>query len=110
MTLLDRLLGHDWFHEHSDDHRVWQRGRSQQAEITRDLKGMNCPFSLTEVRMTCQNMILEDFKQAADSDWWYREPLKNEYMAGVLRTGLIERARAQEIKQWFAENENVEAV
>ena len=27
------LENHDWFYSYSDDHRVWQKGRDQSADI-----------------------------------------------------------------------------
>ena len=35
---LDLLKSHDWFHEYSDDHSVWKRGREQRARLL-ELKG-----------------------------------------------------------------------
>lgn len=31
----DALTQHDWFYEMSDDHRVWAKGRSNQARMER---------------------------------------------------------------------------
>jgi len=30
--------GHDWYYDYSDDHRVWQRGSQQSANINSMLK------------------------------------------------------------------------
>ena len=105
MTLFQRLANHDWHFEYSDDHRVWKRGREKQQELKRDLKGMNCPFNLAEIRMAATGMILEDFAQDGDTGYYYRSPRKYKNVAGVLKTSLIERARANEIKRWFDANE-----
>ena len=110
MTLLERLTNHDWYYEYSDDHTVWRRGREKSQEIERDLKGMGCPYSISDVRMTVQSMILEDFSQEGNTGYWYRKTNRSPYITGTLKTSLIERARAQKIRQWFAENENAKAV
>jgi len=106
MSLFQRLKNHDWFYGYSDDHRVWRRGRQRQKELARDLEGMNCPYNLAEIRMTVQDMILEDFAEEGDSGYWYRQPRKHKNVAGVLKTSLIERARANEITRWFKEIDN----
>ena len=106
MTLFQRLKNHDWYYGYSDDHRVWQRGRQRQQELIRDLEGMGCPYTLSEIRMTVLDMIAEDFAEEGDTGYWYRQPRKYKNVAGVLRTSLIERARADEITRWFEENEN----
>ena len=108
MTLFQRLKNHDWHYAYSDDHKAWKRGRQRQEELKRDLKGMNCPFNLAEIRMTATSMILEDFAEEGDTGYYYRNPRKYKNVAGVLKTSLIERARANEIKSWFEANEDLD--
>jgi hypothetical protein len=31
--LEELMKSHDWFYDYSDDHRIWERGRTQRAEI-----------------------------------------------------------------------------
>ncbi len=100
-TLLERLKNHDWFYAYSDDHRVWKKGREKEKLLQEDMKNRECPYPLGDVRMTVQNMILEDFVEE-EPDRWYRHPRKYKNVAPTQRHGLIERVRAEEILAWIS--------
>jgi hypothetical protein len=99
-TLLERLRNHDWFYAYSDDHRVWKRGCQALKSLSVDLRQLDCPYDIGDIRMTVQNMILEDFVEE-EPNRWYRTPRKYKNVAPTQRHGLIERARAEEILEWI---------
>ena len=99
-TLLERLTNHDWYYAYSDDHRVWKRGRQRQQALQLELEEARCPYTMSEIRMTVHKMILEDFVEEQPNRW-YRHPRKYKNVAPAQRSGLIERARASEITEWF---------
>ena len=103
-TLFERLRMHDWYHAYSDDHNVWKRGRQRQQTLQRELEEVSCPYTLSEIRMTVHNMILEDFVEEEPGKW-YRHPKKYQNVAPSRRNDLIERSRAEEITTWFEELE-----
>ena len=99
-TLLTQLTRHDWYYEYSDDHRVWRRGHLRQRELLDELKRLKCPHSVADVRMSVQDMILEDFVEEEPGKW-YRHPRKYKSVAPARRENLIERGRAEEIIAWI---------
>jgi hypothetical protein len=99
-TLLTQLTNHDWFHEYSDDHRVWQRGHARQAELKAELDRLNCPFTMRDIRMSVQKMILDEFAEEKPGQW-YRQPKLYKNVAPTGRPGLIERSNAEEIMIWL---------
>ena len=99
-SLLERLRNHDWFYAYSDDSRVWKKGREKEKLLQEDMKNRECPYPLGDVRMTVQNMILEDFTER-ETNRWFRDPENSRNFAPVMRRDLIERERAEEIIQWI---------
>ena len=99
-TLLTQLARHDWFYEYSDDHRVWKRGHLRHKELVDELNRAECPYNIAEVRMSVQEMILEDFVEEEPGKW-YRHPRKYKAVAPTRRENLIERSRAEEVIAWI---------
>ena len=42
-NLIKLLRNHDWYFEYSDDHKVWQRGTAQRAEINAEAERLGQP-------------------------------------------------------------------
>tara|TARA_R110001583_G_scaffold31091_1_gene106797 strand:+ start:3141 stop:3461 length:321 start_codon:yes stop_codon:yes gene_type:complete len=99
-TLLERLKSFDWFYGYSDDHRVWKRGTAGMARLVSELKSLDCPYEMGDIRMAVTGMVREDF--APDElGWWYRQPQIYKNVAGVREDKLIDRSRAEEITGWI---------
>jgi len=101
-TLLERLRNHDWFYGYADDHRSWKRGRTRMMELKAELKSLECPYDMGDIRKAVTGMIREDFAPD-DSGYWYKQPRKYKNIAGVKEADLIDRSRAEEIVLWLSE-------
>ena len=62
--LIEMLRNHDWYFEYSDDHKVWQRGTAQRAEINAEAERLGRPELVEQA--------LEEYK-AGDLNWWLAE-------------------------------------
>ena len=102
-TLRERLQNFDWFYGYSDDHRVWKRGKAGKASLVSELKSLDCPYEMGDIRMAVTGMVLEDF-EPDELGWWYRQPKKYKNVAGVREADLIGRSRAEEIVEWLDSN------
>jgi len=63
-NLIKLLRNHDWYFEYSDDHKVWQRGVMQRAEINAEAERLGRPELVEQA--------FEEFK-AGDLAWWLAE-------------------------------------
>ena len=99
-TLFERLTRHDWYYAYSDDHRVWKAGLSEEKKLRGLVADLRCPYTLAQLRMAVQNMVVEDFAEESP-DSWYRQPKKYANMAPVRRSELIHRADQVQILAWI---------
>jgi len=63
-NLIKLLRNHDWYFEHSDDHKVWQRGVMQRAAINAEAERLGRPELVEQA--------FEEYK-AGDLAWWLAE-------------------------------------
>ena len=100
MSLMQMLKGHDWYYAYSDDHRYWTAGRKSEADIRARLSKTDCPYTLKELRMAVQNMIVERFSEETPGEW-YPNPRKYSSTAPVSRSDLIHEADQVQILGWI---------
>ena len=62
--LIEMLRNHDWYFEYSDDHKVWQNGGMERAEINAEAERLG--------RTELVEQAFEEYK-AGDLDWWLAE-------------------------------------
>ena len=43
---IQKLKSHDWYHDYSDDHRVWQKGNAEKHEIRNMQKEIDPDFEI----------------------------------------------------------------
>lgn len=96
------LNAHDWYYAYSDDHRYWTRGSTERRNLTAMHKQLDCPFGMGELKAWAFNMIVEQFEEDADGNW-YRQPKKYTSVAPTPRSELIIEARWNEIQDWLNE-------
>ena len=99
-TLLETLRNHDWYYAYSDDHGVWKRGRARLTALRERVESLNCPYTLDELRMAVQGMVLEDFAEESPG-MWYPNPRKYKNIAPTKREGLLHRADQVQILAWI---------
>jgi hypothetical protein len=110
-TLYERLRNFDWYYGYSDDNRVWRKGRLRLQELSRDLEGMECPYSLTELRQVVHEQV-EDLYEWFDTDedlprtrpgGFYKPELRLKYasIAPTSEDDMIARKRYSEIADWI---------
>ena len=98
-NLMKILKNFDWWYAYSDDHRVWQRGRKAEFELKNRLAALNCPYTISELRMATSEMVVEDFEED-ENGYWYRQPRKYKNVAGVRREDLMHRADQVQVLAW----------
>ncbi len=100
MSLMKMLKNHDWFYGYSDDHRYWTAGVESEKKIKSRLSETNCPYSMKQLRMAVNDMILENFAEETPGEW-YRQPRKYKSIAPVYRSDLIFKADQVQILAWI---------
>ena len=100
LTLMEMLRGHDWYYAYSDDHSVWKAGRAKESKIKGLISDYSCPYSMRQLRMAVQNMVVEDFAEESPEEW-YRQPRKYMSVAPVARGDLMHRADQVQILAWI---------
>ena len=99
-TLMKRLKYHDWFFAYSDDHNVWKRGLQAEKNLQKEIKDRGCPYTLGQLRMAVQAMIVEDFKEE-EPGCWYRQPRKHKHVAPAQRKDLMHHADQVQVLAWI---------
>tara|TARA_A100000164_G_scaffold301265_1_gene276390 strand:+ start:58 stop:393 length:336 start_codon:yes stop_codon:yes gene_type:complete len=100
LTLMQRLKRHDWYYAYSDDHRVWKSGLNEERRLNGLVAELNCPYTLAQLRMAVQNMVLEEFSEEAPGEW-YRQPRKYKNVAPTGRPDLMHRADQVQVLAWI---------
>ena len=100
MTLMERLKRHDWYYGYSDDHGVWNAGLNEEKKLNSIISDLSCPYTLAQLRMAVQNMVVEDFAEEAPGEW-YRKPHTYKNVAPTGRPDLIHRADQVQILGWI---------
>jgi len=100
MTLMERLKRHDWYYAYSDDGRVWKAGLNEEKRLIGLVANLHCPYTLRQLRMAVQDMVVEEFAEEAPGEW-YRQPRKYKNMAPTGRPDLIHRADQVQILGWI---------
>ena len=100
MTLMERLQRHDWYYAYSDDGRVWKAGLNEEKRLQGLVADLRCPYTLRELRMAVQNMVVEEFDEGPPGEW-YRQPHKYKNMAPTGRPDLMHRADQVQILGWI---------
>jgi hypothetical protein len=67
-TLRSDITHHDWWYMYSDDHRYYTAGTQSLNELKDRLEGINCPFSLVELRMFVHKELSE--VKSSEIDAW----------------------------------------
>lgn len=96
------LNAHDWYYQYSDDHRYWTRGSQERRQLIASHKQLECPFSFTELQAWAFNMVVEQFEEDENGNW-YRTPKKYKSVAPTTRGQLILESRWNEIQDWLNE-------
>ena len=99
-TLMERLVRHDWYYAYSDDHRVWKAGQAEGQKLQGLMADLHCPYTLHQLRMAVQNMVVEEFAENSPNAW-YRQPQKYKNIAPVRRSELIHHADQVLILAWI---------
>jgi hypothetical protein len=103
MSLLNKLEYHDWYYMMSDDHNVWNRGIEAEEHLRSKIRSLDCPHTMAELRMAVQGMILEDFHEYEEGQYW-KVPKQN-IIAPCRREDLLTRAEVDDIMTWIKEND-----
>ena len=99
-SLYLQLKGHDWYYGYADDHRVWRRGRHVQSHLVETIERLGCPFSINDLRIAVQEMIVEDFEEKTPGNW-YPKDTKYTNLAPTKRSGLMHRATQVQVLAWI---------
>tara|TARA_B100000579_G_C22244447_1_gene581969 strand:- start:65 stop:412 length:348 start_codon:yes stop_codon:yes gene_type:complete len=98
--LFRRLQNHDWYYGYSDDHSVWKAGLNEEKKLNSIISDLSCPYSIAQLRMAVQNMVVEEFVEESPGEW-YRHPRKYKNIAPTGRPDLIHRADQVQILAWI---------
>ena len=106
-TLLERLRGFDWYYGYSDDHRVWKRGKKNMASLCADLKALNCPHDISDLRRVAHEQV-DDLYQCYEDGGYYKPALKTKWscVASTKPDDMVTRLKYNEILDWI-EAQNV---
>jgi hypothetical protein len=99
-SLYNQLHWHDWYYEYSDDHRVWKKGQIQHDHLRNLVTSLNCPYSMGDLRMAVQEMVVDLFEEE-EPGHWYRQPHTYKNVAPVKRTQLLLRADQVQVLAWI---------
>ena len=104
ISLMKRLQRHDWYYAYSDDHRVWTAGRNEEQKLRGLVADFRCPYTLAQLRMAVQDMVVEDFVEESPGEW-YRHPRKHKNIVPTGRPDLIHRADQVQILGWIEQQD-----
>ena len=104
ISLMERLKRHDWYYAYSDDHRVWKAGLNEERKLKGLVADLHCPYTLAQLRMAVQNMVVEDFVEESPGEW-YRHPRKYKNVAPTGRPDLMHRADQVQVLAWIEQQE-----
>ena len=103
--ILDDLRSHDWYHEYSDDTRVFLAGRAAKKTLEARLKAARCPFEWWHINYAIFNRILERHTIVKDGNY-YDPNWKYNYVPRR-RSELITQEEADQIMAWLNAHPNI---
>ena len=101
-TMIERLRNFDWYYMMSDDSRVWRRGKDRMATLSNDLKDLNCPYGMGELRRVAHEQV-EDLYEKFENGNYYKPELKAKWssIAPTDPKDMISREKYEEIISWL---------